>query len=153
MKTWAFGISILLFITSCSLNGKQEAALSKALTDYLRSRNESNSVLYISFQMPCVVAHYKSLGDSVFLAQYDLVNNTSYNGYWDNFSLKKIVTDDKNIQVAYELDALHDTDNLSDLKKVKLFALSDDDGENWFFMENEVYNDSTICKNIPRLLN
>ncbi len=149
---WIIGISFFIFIlSSCQLNGKQEEKLHKDLLAYLNARNNHKILSFVSFQAPCLIEKYKNQGDSVFQTRYNLAENPKYNSQLDNHILRGIEKDNELIQVKYRMDFNKNTDEFVDLVNVFIYAISTNKGESWYFMEEEEYNDKSLCPDLKRL--
>ncbi len=125
-------ISTLLLLTACSLNATQEASLNNAKTSFINAKNNGSVMSYVAFTLPDAVAYYQKQGDSVFQKRFDLSEN-NYNTFIQDGNIRKITQKDGVIQVKFEFLEVN-MDEVSKENQI-LYALSDNDGESWFFLE------------------
>ncbi len=154
MKNVVSGISIFLclLLASCSLNAHQEQTLNASLSKFLAARNEGSAMAYVAYTYPALVAEYHKLGDSVFKQKFDLTNDSIYGGYLRNGTIHTIKERGKLIQILYNVDYHEEEYSPKDPEPVHLYAVSEDDGENWFFLEENDYLDTARCKELRRLI-
>jgi len=140
-------IILLLTFTSCSLNADQEASLHQAMVSYVNSRNNGAVMSYVGFTHPNIVAHYKAQGDSLFQIHFD-VSDEEERPFFQDGIIKTIETDGDIIHVKYEFEKYEYFEEMDDVRKIIIFALTENAGKSWFFAEEEeYYNDKIIAKN------
>jgi len=132
---------------SCSLNADQEASLHQAMVSYVNSRNNGAVMSYVGYTHPSIVAHYKTQGDSLFKSHFD-VSNGEERPFFQDGVIQTIESEGEVIHVKYEFQKYEHLEFMDDLKKVIIFALTENGGKSWFFAEErEYYNDNIIPKN------
>ncbi len=139
----------LLFLSACSLNATQEATLNKAKTSFINAKNNGSVMNYVAFTLPVAVAYYQQQGDSVFQKRFDLSEN-NYNTFIQDGNIREIAKKEGEIQVKFEFLEV----NIEEVSKVKkyVYALSDNDGKSWFFLEEEDYFNDNIFSPDKRLI-
>lgn len=142
-------ISTLLLLTACSLNATQEASLNNAKTSFINAKNNGSVMSYVAFTLPDAVAYYQKQGDSVFQKRFDLSEN-NYNTFIQDGNIRKITQKDGVIQVKFEFLEVN-MDEVSKENQI-LYAMSDNDGESWFFLEEEDYFNDAIFSPEKRLI-
>lgn len=150
-KTVLFGL-ILLLIFSCSLSARQEQTLNKNLVLYLKSIEEQNPLVQVSFTHPEFVKYINSRGDEYFKQIFSSNTEEEYLQILDPV-MKRVVESDDQIHVLFELkkEYIYRGENKS--KPFFVVAISENDGENWFFVKYSMYKNKNICKKIKRILN
>lgn len=101
---------------------------------------------FVGVVYPPVVAHYKNKGDSSFHYKFDLSTESNRPLLTDGTILgtKK---DDRTIHIKYRFSELNDVLDGGSEYKIH-YAITEDDGVNWFFLEEVDYlNDSILNKN------
>lgn len=132
----------LLFITaillvSCSLTGEQESRLNKQLSNYIQSYNENNTLVYAGLTHPVVVRYYQSISDSTFLQQFKTRSDTAIS-YLSNPIYETTQIEGNWMERKYRVTK---SNNLNENHHCQLIAISDDGGENWFFvLEDDYFN-------------
>lgn len=149
MKNWT--IILLLFVCSCSLNADQEASLHQAMVSYVNARNNGAVMSYVGYTHPNVVAFYKSQGDSLFKAHFD-VSNEEERPFFQDGIVKSIVSEGQTIHVQYAFERFQYIEGMTDVAEVTVFAISENDGKSWFFADNEAYYNDQIIPKTKRLI-
>lgn len=146
------GISFVLslvFLAGCTLNSSQEASLNNAMSTYVSAHNNGAVLSYVGVIYPPAVAYYKNKGDSTFHYKFDLSTEADRPLLTDG-TILGTKTAGMDIQIKYrfaELEELHSGESLHKIH----FALSENDGENWFFIEEKDYFNDTILPQNKRL--
>lgn len=149
MKNILLYSALLFILGSCTLSATQEKKLNESLSAYIHARNECMVVSYVAFTYPDLVKSYKSQGDSVFKSAFDCNMDTLY---LQDPTIRKTVKNGKEIQVQYDLDVFNQNNNERLDEKHHLYAISEDDGVSWFFMDQTIYVDKSLLPNFKRLL-
>lgn len=139
---------LLLLLVGCKLNSKQEKQLNIALSNYTTSRNNGAVTSYVSILYPPLVREYKNKGWQAFKEKFSLENDTMSVSKVENPLLKEFKQNGNLIQIRYEFNEMGEDAS----KKVSAYAISEDDGNNWFFLEETDYKNSNTCKNLKRLI-
>jgi hypothetical protein len=127
-------------LTACTLTGTQELNLNKQLNRYVDAMNENNTLVYVGLSHHTVVNHYQNLGDSVFITHF----NTQLSGntfQYSNPSLKELRKKDNHLEQFIMLSKYNDS-NIESIDT--LYGISEDGGDNWFFVQNEDYHNKKI---------
>lgn len=149
MKVLLKCILLSLILGACSLSSEQEKKLNLAVTSYLHSRNECQVLTYVAFTYPELVSSIKSQGDSVFQKRFNCELDSML---IDDPTLRQIVKKDNDIHVLYDLTAFNESTMLQEEKKFKLVALSNDNGQSWFFLDWNDYVDKSLLPKLKRLI-
>ncbi len=142
----------LLFIgvlTSCSLNGKQEASLNAAKMAYIEARNTNNVSLLIKLTYADAVRYYQSKGDEVFKERFRPENNQAY---YRNGSVEEVASKGDRIHVKFEFEKITEDATTIELTRVKLYAISIDDGKHWKFLDGIEYDNPKIIPKSKKLI-
>ncbi len=102
---------------------------------------------YVGFTHPNVVAHYKAQGDSLFQVHFD-VSNEDERPFFQDGIIRTIESNGEQIHVKYEFEKYEYFEEIDDVQKVVIIAMTDNGGKSWFFAEEaEYFNDKIISKN------
>lgn len=145
-------VPILFTFWRCSLSASQEAALNSSLSNYIQARNDCQVVGLVGFTYPELVKDFKSISDSVFKTKFDCDKSGEYYYQIQNPTLRSTVSEGKNIHVLYEFDGYGEQEDEYKKRNFKLVAISENKGENWFFISKTDYDNDTLCKQLKRLL-
>ncbi len=143
---------LLLFFAQCTLSAKQEASLNSGLAKYIHARNECELVGLVGFTYPDLVKEYKDAGDSVFQYKFNCDKNPDYYYAIQNATLRESVKENNVIHVLYEFDGYGEKEDELKRRNFQLIAITENNGENWFFMPMKDYKNDSICKDLKRLL-
>lgn len=143
MKTTRFFLfaTLMLLAVSCTLSARQEEHLNTQLGKYIASHNQERLLELIGLSHPAVVKYYKAQGDSAFIEHFkdmDTLGKT----YFANPTYREMKEKGKLIQRKYEVEYYNSLVEIN--PRYCIFALSDDGGNNWFFVRNEDYYDKKI---------
>ena len=147
-----FLLFIGLLLPGCSLNGNQEKALNKAKGKYIEAHNKEELISYISYTHPNAVAYYMEKGDSVFKARYTLVNDNGIAPFIQDGNIKEIESDGNRIHVRYQFIKVMDEFINIKGEKIYIYAVSEDDGKSWYFIDEVDYLNDDIIKPKDRLI-
>ena len=139
-------VFIILLLAACSLNADQEASLNQAVALYINSLNDGNATVVVGHTHPNAVAYYKAQGDSVFMAHYDLTN-ADYDPFYQDGTIMEVKSDGQRLHVKYNFLRIDFFDFKEEDSEAIIFAVSEDDGKSWFFIDEfDYYNDEIIAK-------
>ncbi len=143
MKPTRFLLFAALFtlVAACTLSAKQEEHLNSQLGKYIKSHNDERLLEVIGLTHPAIVKHYNAMGDSLLIdhfKDYDTLGKT----YFSNPTYREMREDGKILQRKYEVEYYNELVEIN--PRYVLFAVSDDGGDNWFFIRNEDYFDKQI---------
>lgn len=136
---------ISVLFAACTLNSRQEEHLNRQMGRYLDATNKNLLLEIIGMTQPDVVKYYKSLGDSALVCHFDKNKNLS-RGYLRDVYYKDTKSENKAIQRMYTAKEVTE----SGTQDTKIYTLSTDGGNNWFFLRDEEYHDDRI-PNFKRL--
>lgn len=148
MQKIIFFLVSTVILGACTLSATQEKKLNESLSAYVNARNECLVVSYVAFTYPEIVKNYKSQSDSVFKAAFDCNNDTLY---IQDPTVIKTLKEKKTIHVKYDLDVFNKNTGERLIEKHTLYAISEDNGASWFFMDNNEYVNKTLLPNFKRL--
>lgn len=133
----------LLFfaLNACTLSARQEEHLNEQLGRYVKAHNDGRLLEVIGLTHPAVVKYYRPLGDTLFI-QHFRDDRTYGKTYFGNPTYREMKEKVRLIQRRYTLEYFSDDVGIS--RDYRLYALSEDGGDNWFFVRNEDYEDSNI---------
>jgi len=126
---------------------------------YVEAYNDGYEKEYTGFTHPNVVGYYMLLGDSAFQQKFDLYSEDDNYSYLHDPQVREIETRENEIHVKYNIisvEGYYDDyfyyETETNQTEMQLFALSDDDGISWFFMEENDYFNDEILKANNRLI-
>lgn len=152
MKKLLFCFLLLILFVQCTLSAKQEASINSALSKYINARNDCQVVGLVGFTYPELVKEYKQISDSVFQFKFDCDKNPAYYFAIQNATLRTIAQEKESIHVLYEFDGYGEKEDEFQKRNFKLVAISENNGENWYFLPWTEYTNETLCKNLKRLI-
>lgn len=148
-KQLLFTLLLIATLFACSLNGKQEASLNSARMAYIEARNTNNVPLLVKLTYADAVRYYQSKGDEVFKERFRPENNQAF---YRNGSVKEVASEGDVIHVQYEFEKITEDPTTIELKRVKLYAISVDDGQHWKFLDGIEYNNPEIVPTKKKLI-
>jgi hypothetical protein len=148
MKILSIVFSLIL-LASCALNAEQEQKLNQSMAGYLQARNNCQLISYVAFTYPAVVADYKEQGDSIFQAKFDCTNDSIT---WNDPTIRQIQQEGNMIQALVDVAQVDEYTYDILTEKQKIVAVSEDNGNSWFFMEHAYYVDKSKLKKLKRLI-
>lgn len=145
-------VLLLLAFAGCSLNSDQEKSLNDAMSKYLKSRNEEQLMAYIAYTHPNAVAYYLAKGDSAFKKRFTIVNDEGFAPYLQDGNIREIKKEGNKIHVRYAF--LLVTDDYYEVKgeDAYIYAISEDEGNSWYFIDEKDYLNNEIVKAKERLI-
>lgn len=139
-----FFISIcLVVLTQCTLSGEQEDRLNNQLMKYMDAYNANNSLQLVALTHPAVVRFYKNQGDTVFLntfRQKEAIHPVRT--FYENSLNRETKAISKSIQRKFWVEKYTETEEIN--HEYAIFALSEDGGNTWFFVNQDDYFNSKI---------
>ena len=146
-----FAFFLLLLAASCSLNGTQEAALQKSMSEYIEAHNNDDLVKYLEYSHPDAIRYYKDLGHDEFKEHFSLASyENSY--FLQDGILKDTESDGNTIHAKYEYIGIMEVDMIRAEDPFVIFAVSVDNGKSWYFLPKEDYFNKSIIKTKDRLI-
>lgn len=139
----------LILLASCALNADQEQKLNQSMAGYLQARNNCQLISYVAFTYPAVVADYKEQGDSIFQAKFDCTQDSII---LNDPTIRQIQQEGNMIQALVDVAQVDEYTYDILTEKQKFVAVSEDNGNSWFFMEHAYYVDKSKLKKLKRLI-
>ena len=152
MFKWLYFIIFSCLILACSLNSEQERQLNKSLSNYLNAKNSGAILEYTSLIYPELIREWKTSGLDTLKEKVKLKTDTTELKQYDNPFIILTKKENKSIQIKYQLDCYSNEYTSSEKTKVNLYAISDDEGKSWFFMDEKDYINPQTCKKLKRLI-
>lgn len=137
-------ISILIF--ACSLNADQEKSLNQAIVKYMFAMNKDLFLSKAAATHPLFLRHYKNQGTEKFKAHFATKDST----YTDP-TIGKTKTSGDVIHVQLQIALVGKMSDEKAKDRLKLYAVSEDAGKNWFFIDGKDY-ESKMCSKFKRLI-
>lgn len=131
------------------MNEKQEAALNSARMAYIDARNNNKVALLVKLTYADAVRFYQSKGDEVFKERFRPENNQAF---YQNGTVQEVASKGDVIHVMYEFEKITEDLSTIELKRVKLYAISVDDGKHWKFLDGVEYNNPEIVPKNKKLI-
>ncbi len=116
--------------------------------------NDGRTLQYISEVHPSAVKYYKAKGDRFFKEHFMLVDSSEvFNpDYYQDPIIKTIESKGEQLQVRYEVLKIETIDGYPESMPYNLFALSDDNGKSWYFLDEGDYFNNDIIPVKERLI-
>lgn len=145
---------LLILLVSCGLNATQEKELNKAVHDYLDAVNQKNRLVEVAYTYPEVIQYYINLGDDQFKAKFEKAeNDEEYPSFLEDPSIISMVTANDKIHIKYLIAEKAGEFYYSEKIDEKIiYAISNDDGKSWFFMDEIDYLNNDIIDEENRLI-
>jgi hypothetical protein len=138
-------LTVLILLTQCTLSGQREDLLNNRLNAYLHAVNTNNTLQLVAFTEVSVVRYYKDKGDQPFLATFHQSDSLEKRCYYDNPINLATKVQNNWIERKYAVEKYTKTTDLN--SEYCIFALSEDGGNNWFFVnEDDYFNDQIPIK-------
>ena len=146
---YLFILLSLVVLASCALNADQEQKLNQSMAGYLHARNDFQLVSYVAFTYPAVVADFKEQGDSIFQAKFDCTQDSIT---WNDPTIRLIQQEGKSIHALIDVAQVDEYSYEILKEKQQIVAISEDNGNSWFFVEHAYYVDKSKLNNLKRLI-
>lgn len=137
-------LSILFF--SCSLNADQEKSLNQAMVKYMFAMNSDLFLSKAAATHPLFLRHYKSQGTEKFKAHFATKDST-----FTDPVIGKTETSGEVIHVQLQIALVGKMSYEKAKDRLNIYAVSEDAGKNWFFIEGKDY-ESKMCSKFKRLI-
>ncbi len=132
--------------SSCGLNASQEKTLNSAVAKYLFTVNSDLKLSRASYMHPSVLKYYKKKGvkefKNLFLTEEMI---------WTDAVIDRIESKGNIVQAEFKIALKKDSYSIPEKKRISIYALSDDNGSSWFFVEERDYKFKE-CGNFQRLI-
>lgn len=134
-------IFIVLMFTACTLTGEQESKLNNELNSYINAFNTQNTLVLSAQTYHPVVEHF--LHDSI--ESFDIHFNSSFDSlkiHYSNPINRETKSSENLIQRKYTVEKYNNVKEIN--PKYCIFALSEDKGNTWFFINEDDYFNPNI---------
>ena len=139
--------AILTLFSACTLSGEQESRLNEQLNQFIDAYNENDPLVVSAGTHVAVVKFYKDNGDSAFIQKFKQVDDEE-RLFFNNPMMLETKEEGKSIQRIYTVEKATESTFLTD--EYRIFAVSENGGQTWFFVLEEDYYDENI-KGLKRL--
>lgn len=130
-----------LLLASCTISGEQEERLNAQLGKYISAHNKHQLLELIGLSQPEVVRFYKNQGDSLFIGHFKDYHDGEKT-YLEDPTYRSTKSEGKLVQRLYWVEYYTNTVEID--HRYKLYALSGDGGDNWFFLREDDYHNKKI---------
>ena len=141
-----FYLFLLVFLSACGLNSSQEKSLNIAVAKYLMAVNSDLKLSRAAATHPEVLKYYKSKGHNAFKEYFE-----KETGIWQDAVIGKMDQEGTTIHVELKLLNSEEMENNKSDNRFSIYAISSDNGNSWFFVEEKDYN-SKLCGTFKRLI-
>ncbi len=147
---FCFFLSLFIF-TACTLSANQEQKLNKSLGLYLQSLSNKTILVQVSMCHPAFLKYIKNKGNDYFKYVFN-PNEKEEELIFSDPKILQIETNNNEIHTLYSVkkEFLYEGENKID--SIKFVAISENDGENWFFVNYKMYSNKNICQEVIRLI-
>lgn len=130
-----------ILLASCVISGEQEERLNAQLGKYMDAHNKHRLLELIGLSQPDVVRFYKNQGDSLFIGHFKDYHDGDKT-YLEDATYRSTKSEGELVQRLYWVE--YYTNKVEIDHRYKLYALSDDGGDNWFFLREDDYHNEKI---------
>ncbi len=117
-----------------------------AIAKYLFAVNSDLKLSRASYTHPSVLKYYKGEGYDEFKTYF-----SKKNFFWSDAVIGKIEKQESLVQVELKIALKNDEYAMPEKKRISIFALSEDGGSTWFFVEENDYKGQK-CGKFQRLI-
>jgi hypothetical protein len=142
-----FSFALLVLFSACTLSGDQENRLNEQLNQFIEAYNNNDPLVLSAGTHVSVVKFYKEKGDTTFINKFKQKDDED-RLFFDNPMMIETKDQGKSIQRIYTVEKATESTFLTD--EYRIFAVSENKGETWFFVLEEDYYDENI-KGLKRL--
>lgn len=139
--------ALLILFSACTLSGDQENRLNEQLNQFIEAYNNNDPLVVSAGTHVSVVKFYKEIGDTAFINKFKQKDDED-RLFFDNPMMIETKDQGKSIQRIYTVEKATESTFLTD--EYRIFAVSENKGETWFFVLEEDYYDENI-KGLKRL--
>lgn len=137
---------IFFTVTSCSLNAEQERNLNKSIIKYLFSVNRELKLSIAAATHPLILRELKEDGDEKLKAYLEPKHHI-----WTDAIIGKTKMDGAIVHIELKVALISKETFEKAPNRIRLYAISEDNGENWYFVDYKIY-ESNYCKKFKRLI-
>lgn len=142
-----FSFAFLILFSACTLSGEQESRLNEQLNQFIEAYNDNDPLVVSAGTHVSVIKFYKEQGDTAFINKFKQKDDED-RLFFDNPMMLETKELGKSIQRVYTVEKATESTFLTD--EYRIFAVSENKGETWFFVLEEDYYDKNI-KGLKRL--
>lgn len=139
--------ALVTLFSACTLSGEQESRLNEQLNQFIDAYNDNDPLVVSAGTHVAVVKFYKEKGDSAFIQKFKQKDDEE-RLFFDNPMMFETKEEGKSIQRIYTVEKATESTFLTD--EYRIFAVSENGGQSWFFVLEEDYYDENI-KGLKRL--
>lgn len=139
--------ALVTLFSACTLSGEQESRLNEQLNQFIDAYNDNDPLVVSAGTHVAVVKFYKEKGDSAFIQKFKQKDDEE-RLFFDNPMMFETKEEGKSIQRIYTVEKATESTFLTD--EYRIFAVSENGGQTWFFVLEEDYYDENI-KGLKRL--
>lgn len=144
-----YGLLLLLFLAACTLNADQEKSLNEAMNHYLSARNNNEVLNFVAFTNGKVVKYYKEKGDSIFKIKFGAGEEFVF---IQDGNIRDTEASENKIHVKYSFLKISGDLFAEDSEEIFIYAISEDNGVSWTFVDENDYLNDAIFTNQQRLI-
>lgn len=130
----------LLSLFSCQLDSKQEEKLNNSFQSYINAYNKDLTLELVAFTHVSVVKHYKSISNQDFIDHFHQKDSTHI--FYGDYFVKETKQKNSDLQRCYTIEQYTADELLK--SNYRIFAISSDNGNNWFFVNEDDYFNKEI---------
>lgn len=139
--------ALLILFSACTLSGDQENRLNEQLNQFIEAYNNNDPLVVSAGTHVSVIKFYKEQGDTAFINKFKQKDDED-RLFFDNPMMIETKDQGKSIQRIYTVEKATESTFLTD--EYRIFAVSENKGETWFFVLEEDYYNENI-KGLKRL--
>lgn len=137
---------IFFTVASCSLNAEQERNLNKSIIKYLFSVNRELKLSIAAATHPLILRELKEDGNQKLKAYLEPKHHI-----WTDAIIGKTKMDGAIVHIELKVALISKETFEKAPNRIRLYAISEDNGENWYFVDYKIY-ESNYCKKFKRLI-
>ncbi|MFN5982214.1 MAG: hypothetical protein ACK46Y_18450 [Fluviicola sp.] len=139
--------TLLILFSACTLSGEQENRLNEQLNQFIEAYNNNDPLVISAGTHVSVIKYFKEKGDTAFINKFKQKDDED-RLFFDNPMMIETKDQGKSIQRIYTVEKATESTFLTD--EYRIFAVSENKGETWFFVLEEDYYNENI-KGLKRL--
>lgn len=136
----------LMLSYSCSLNAEQERNLNKSITKYLFSVNRELKLSTAAATHPLILHELKEESNEKLKAYLEPKHHI-----WSDAIIGKSKLIGKILHIELKVALVGKESSEKSPNRMRLYAVSEDNGRNWYFVDYMIY-ESNFCIKFKRLL-
>lgn len=136
----------LMLSYSCSLNAEQERNLNKSITKYLFSVNRELKLSIAAATHPLILHELKEESNEKLKAYLEPKHHI-----WSDAIIGKSKLIGEILHIELKVALVGKESSEKSPNRMRLYAVSEDNGRNWYFVDYKIY-ESNFCIKFKRLL-